>query len=228
MRRSPPECDDRVSVHLMYQFRWYGYEIELGRSGAPDIKGYSQECLDASSPHRQQIVAAVREGDGKQILSPTEVLSAHRQIAAEFGNQAEAVVAQAQLRRQDRTHGNSLEERRQQANSALAPYQQTLPVRIQASPYRVARRMVGSGPAEARTTIMAGRPLSHVATPITPFLVGSNRIKRRRTIAASLRNGSESIIPVVHCVRPSQGSVHAPAKGTARSFFNFRAASATS
>ncbi len=50
----------------------------------------------------------------------------------------------------------------------------------------------------------------------------------RSTIAASLRNGSESIIPVVPCVRPSQGSVHAPANGTARSAFNSRAASATS
>jgi hypothetical protein len=46
--------------------------------------------------------------------------------------------------------------------------------------------------------------------------------------AASLRYGSESIMPVVPCVRPSQGSVQAPAKGVARSAFNSRAASATS
>ena len=39
----------------------------------------------------------------------------------------------------------------------------------------------------ARAIIMAGRPLSHVATPITPFLVGSDRISRRNTWAASLR-----------------------------------------
>jgi conjugative relaxase-like TrwC/TraI family protein len=89
------------------RIRSLGYEIEPGRSGAPDIKGYSQEYLDASSPRRQQIVEAVaRSGfsgpeaaqiaahntrDGKQILSPAEVVAAHRQIAAEFGNQAEAV-----------------------------------------------------------------------------------------------------------------------------------------
>src|SRR6202166_3699743 len=98
--------------HLTYQLRSLGYEIEPGRSGAPEIKGYSQEYLDASSPRRQQIVEAVaRSGfsgpeaaqiaahntrDGKQILSPAEVVAAHRQIAVEFGNQAECIVAEAQ------------------------------------------------------------------------------------------------------------------------------------
>src|ERR1700757_126921 len=71
--------------HLTYRLRSLGYEIESGKSGAPEIKGYSQEYLDASSPRRQQIVEAVaRSGfsgpgaaqiaahntrDGKQILS---------------------------------------------------------------------------------------------------------------------------------------------------------------
>jgi conjugative relaxase-like TrwC/TraI family protein len=121
--------------HLTYQLRTLGYEIEPGRSGAPEIKGYSQEYLDASSPRRQQIVEAVaRSGfsgpeaaqiaahntrDGKQILSPAEVVAAHRQIAAEYGNQDENVVAEAQVRRRSQSHQNSLEERNQQASSAL-------------------------------------------------------------------------------------------------------------
>jgi conjugative relaxase-like TrwC/TraI family protein len=121
--------------HLTYQLRTLGYEIEPGRSGAPDIKGYSQEYLDASSPRRQQIVEAIaRSGfsgpeaaqiaahntrDGKQILSPAEVVAAHRQIAAEYGNQAESVVAEAQSRRKSKAHQDSLEERTQQASSAL-------------------------------------------------------------------------------------------------------------
>ena len=86
----------------------------------------------------------------------------------------------------------------------------------------------GIFPADASAIIMAGSPLSQVATPNTPLPVGRERIRRRSTIAASLRNGSESIIPVVPCVRPSQGSVQAPAKGTAPRAFNSRAASATS
>jgi conjugative relaxase-like TrwC/TraI family protein len=121
--------------HLTYQLRTLGYEIEPGRSGAPEIKGYSQEYLDASSPRRQQIVEAVaRSGfsgpeaaqiaahntrDGKQILSSTEVVAAHRQIAAEYGNQAEIIVAEAQSRRKTKAHQNSIEERTQKASSAL-------------------------------------------------------------------------------------------------------------
>lgn len=121
--------------HLTYELRTLGYEIEPGRSGAPEIKGYTQEYLDASSPRRQQIVEAVaRSGfsgpeaaqiaahntrDGKQILSPAEVVAAHRKIAAEYGNQAETVVAAAQSRRVSHAHRSSLEERGQQAGSAL-------------------------------------------------------------------------------------------------------------
>lgn len=121
--------------HLTYQLRTLGYEIEPGRSGAPEIKGYSQEYLDASSPRRQQIVEAVaRSGfsgpeaaqiaahntrDGKQILSPAEVVAAHRQIAAEYGNQAESVVAEAQARRVSNAHQAALDERKLQAGSAL-------------------------------------------------------------------------------------------------------------
>jgi conjugative relaxase-like TrwC/TraI family protein len=40
--------------HLASQLRSLGYEIESGKSGAPEIKGYSQEYLDASRPRRQQ------------------------------------------------------------------------------------------------------------------------------------------------------------------------------
>jgi conjugative relaxase-like TrwC/TraI family protein len=121
--------------HLTYQLRALGYELESGKSGAPEIKGYSQEYLDASSPRRQQIVEAVaRSGfsgpeaaqiaahntrDGKQILSPTEVMAAHRQIAAEFGNQANKVVAAARQRRQSQAHERPLMERTQQAHSAV-------------------------------------------------------------------------------------------------------------
>ena len=121
--------------HLTYQLRSLGYEIEPGRSGAPEIRGYSQEYLDASSPRRQQIMEAVaRSGfsgpeaaqiaahntrDGKQILSPAEVVAAHRQIASEYGNQAASVVAEAQARRQSRAFQNTLEDRALQASSAL-------------------------------------------------------------------------------------------------------------
>jgi conjugative relaxase-like TrwC/TraI family protein len=102
---------------LTFQLRNLGYEIEAGRSGAPEIKGYSQEYLDASSPRSQQIrehlertgyqgpeaaqIAAHSTRDKKEIHTPAEVLAAHRQIAAEYGNQADNVVTQARQRVHD-------------------------------------------------------------------------------------------------------------------------------
>ena len=101
---------------LTYRLRDLGYEIVRGRSGAPEIKGYTQEYLDASSPRSQQIreylektghtskesaeIAAHSTRDRKEILSPREVLAAHRRLAADFGNQPEAVVRAARQRAQ--------------------------------------------------------------------------------------------------------------------------------
>ena len=96
---------------LTFRLRNLGYEIEAGKSGAPDVKGYTAEYLEASSPRRQQIeeaiarsgfsgpeaaqIAAHNTRDRKEIHTPSEVLAAHRQIAVEFGNQADHVVAEA-------------------------------------------------------------------------------------------------------------------------------------
>jgi conjugative relaxase-like TrwC/TraI family protein len=101
---------------LTYRLRNFGYEIDAGRSGAPEIKGYTQEYLDASSQRSQQIrnrmeqsgfhgheaaeIAAHSTRDKKLIQSPSEVLAAHRKLAADFGNQADRIVAEAQARSQ--------------------------------------------------------------------------------------------------------------------------------
>jgi conjugative relaxase-like TrwC/TraI family protein len=96
---------------LMYRLKDLGYEITVGRSGAPEIKGYTQEYLDASSPRSQQIreylertgrngreaaeIAAHSTRDRKEIHSPGEIMAAHRKLAADFGHQADAVVCAA-------------------------------------------------------------------------------------------------------------------------------------
>src|SRR5487761_1448825 len=108
---------------LTYRLRQLGYEITAGRSGAPEIKGYTQEYLDASSPRSQQIreylertgrsgsesaeIAAHATRDRKAIHSTAEVMAAHRRLAAEFGHQAEAVVRAAQERLRHQEHGIS-------------------------------------------------------------------------------------------------------------------------
>ena len=96
-----------------------GYELERGKHGQPEIKGYSKEYLEASSPRREQIkdhlresgidgagaaqVAAHRTRDRKELLSPEEVLQRHRELAAQHGNQADRIVAQA--REHQQRHG---------------------------------------------------------------------------------------------------------------------------
>ena len=120
---------------LTYRLRGLGYEIEPGRSGAPEIKGYSQEYLDASSPRSQQIrehleksgyrgpeaaqIAAHSTRDKKEIHSPAEVLGVHRQIAAEFGNQAETVVREAKARAQEKTPEHNSGSSQQVARQAV-------------------------------------------------------------------------------------------------------------
>ena len=101
---------------LTYRLKDLGYEITVGRSGAPEIKGYTQEYLDASSPRSQQIreymertgrsgreaaeIAAHSTRDRKEVHSPGEVMAAHRKLAADFGHQADAVVRAARERQQ--------------------------------------------------------------------------------------------------------------------------------
>ena len=79
---------------LMYRLRSLGYEIEAGKSGAPEIKGYSEEYLKASSLRRGKIeeemerrgvsgpeaaeIAARSTREKKHTLTPAEVLAAHR------------------------------------------------------------------------------------------------------------------------------------------------------
>ena len=88
-----------------------GYELERGKHGQPEIKGYTKEYLEASSPRREQIkdhlreqgidgaaaaqIAALHTRDRKELLSPGEVLQRHRELAAQYGHQADHVVAQA-------------------------------------------------------------------------------------------------------------------------------------
>jgi conjugative relaxase-like TrwC/TraI family protein len=102
---------------LTYRLRQLGYEITAGRSGAPEIRGYTQEYLDASSPRSQQIreylertgrngkeaaeIAAHSTRDHKEIHSLGDVMAAHRRLASEYGHQPDAVVRAARERAQN-------------------------------------------------------------------------------------------------------------------------------
>src|ERR1035437_6262974 len=120
---------------LMYDLRGFGYSQEKGKSGAPDIKGYSQEYLEASSPRRGQIEdyleknglsgpaaaanAAQNTRDKKQVMTHEEILSAHKEIAASYGNQADKVVAEAVKQQAIQAAGPALSTQAQTGTTSL-------------------------------------------------------------------------------------------------------------
>ena len=98
--------------------------------GSRKIKGYTKEYLEASSPRCEQIkdhlreqgidgaaaaqIAAHHTRDRKELLSPGDVLQRHRELAAQYGHQADRVVALA------RGHGQChLREAEMQAKQAV-------------------------------------------------------------------------------------------------------------
>jgi len=93
---------------LAMRLKGLGYEVERGKSGQPEIKGYSEEYLAASSPRRQQIeehlakenqrgadasqIAAHKTREAKLEISREEMQRRHREMAEAFGNQPERVI----------------------------------------------------------------------------------------------------------------------------------------
>jgi conjugative relaxase-like TrwC/TraI family protein len=89
-----------------------GYEIERGKTGQPEIAGYTREYLDASSPRSQQIqaylerqgmkgagaaqIAAHRTRDDKlPSITHAEMQRMHKEMAERFGSQPEQVIRAA-------------------------------------------------------------------------------------------------------------------------------------
>ena len=85
----------------------------------------------------------------------------------------------------------------------------------------------GKSLSPANAIIIAGSPLSQDAIPKIPLAVGKDRACLLKTCAASFLYGSESIIPVVPCVRPSHGSEHMRENGIVLASLNSRAAAST-
>jgi conjugative relaxase-like TrwC/TraI family protein len=107
-------------AELASRLQSLGYEIESGKYGQPEIKGYTKEYLEASSPRREQIkdhlreqgldgagaaqVAAHYTRDRKELLSPEVVLQQHRELATQYGHQADRVVSRAREHGQRQNH----------------------------------------------------------------------------------------------------------------------------
>ena len=99
---------------LAARLQGMGYEIERGEHGQPEIKGYSREYMEASSPRRQQIkdhlaehgrtgpeaaeIAAHHTRGNKQNLSHDQVRAQHQAMATAHGDQPQRVVLAAAQR----------------------------------------------------------------------------------------------------------------------------------
>ncbi len=79
-------------AELATRLQKLGYEIERGKDGQPEIKG-----IDGAAAGQ---IAAHRTRDKKELLSPEEVQRQHRELAGQFGYQADRVVAEALERTQ--------------------------------------------------------------------------------------------------------------------------------
>src|SRR5260370_893657 len=91
---------------VAHRLKELGYEIERGESSQPEIKGYTEEYLAASSPRRQQIeehlakenqrgagaaqIAAHQTREGKLELSHEEMQERHKTMEAEFERRVQA------------------------------------------------------------------------------------------------------------------------------------------
>lgn len=116
---------------LALRLKGQGYEIERGKSGQPEIVGYTREYLDASSPRSQQIqayleqqgvkgagaaqIAAHQTRDDKlPAITHSEMQRMHKEMAERFGNQPEQVIRAAHSHEIERNVPN-----RQHLESAL-------------------------------------------------------------------------------------------------------------
>ncbi|MGB7846471.1 MAG: MobF family relaxase, partial [Candidatus Acidiferrum sp.] len=93
---------------LAHRLKQLGYEVERGENSQPEIKGYSKEYLEASSPRRGQIeqhlakqewrgaaaaqIVAHQTREGKLELSHEAMQERHHAMAKAFGNQPDRVV----------------------------------------------------------------------------------------------------------------------------------------
>lgn len=212
---------------LMYRLRELGYEITVGRSGAPDIKGYTQEYLDASSPRSQQIrehlertgrnskeaaeIAAHSTRDQKEIHSLAEVMAAHRKLAADFGHQADAVVLAAGERAQHQEQPTNTHDRVRESLtfSRDKNFEREAVVDERALVRDALRRGMGEitypqvrGNFDARIASGEFRIVERMHTPGRQFTTAKT-IAAEHEIVSRVREGRNQVEPVLSRSRPS-------------------------
>jgi conjugative relaxase-like TrwC/TraI family protein len=120
---------------LAARLRRLGYELERGKEGEFEIKGYIKEYLEASSPRRKQIheylqahnitgaeaaeIGAHKTRGKKVHLTPAEMRAVNLVLAAQHGNDPKGVVRQAHARRHQVQHATEDAKALASAQSAV-------------------------------------------------------------------------------------------------------------
>ena len=103
-------------AELGYRLKQLGYELEEGKGGAREIKGYTQEYLKANSSRSEQIEelakqlqehgmnkaearqrAAHSTREAKGHVPPEQTRAQQQDLARQFGNQHQAIIEQARV-----------------------------------------------------------------------------------------------------------------------------------
>jgi conjugative relaxase-like TrwC/TraI family protein len=125
-------------AELGYRLRQLGYELEEGKGGAREIKGYTPEYLKANSSRSEQIDAVAKQLEAQGLNKaearqraahstreskghlPTEQTRAQQQaLATAHGNQHEAIIAQAHIAELRNRHTMTPKHAQQAASQAL-------------------------------------------------------------------------------------------------------------
>ncbi len=223
---------------LTHRLRSLGYELETGRSGAPEIKGYSQEYLDASSPRSQQIRehlekngrsgpeaaenAAHSTRGRKESLTPDQVLAAHREVASDFGNQPRQVVAAArqQGERQEQRSGTSTYAREAVTFARDRIFEREAVADERAIMRDALRRSFGEASySEVRAEFEARREVGHFSSMKAEKYDSGRKFTTPETIAAERANVAY-VLEGRNTVAPMLSAERAREQANSRSFLN--------
>lgn len=203
-------------AELATRLQSLGYEMERGKDGQPEIKGYTREYLEASSPRRQQVqdykreqgidgaaagqIAAHRTRDKKELQTPGEVQRAHQELAAQYGHQADRVVAEAMERtqkvQQEATHAPELKAQqavtyardhlfeRQAVQDRRALYETALNRGMGEITHSQVRQ-------EFERRMQAGEFLEAPANVRGPQITTADMVRMEREIVSIMRQGNE-------------------------------------
>ena len=120
---------------LASRLKQLGYEIDHGKKGEFQIRGYSKEYLEASSPRRKQIkeylqsnkvtgaeaaeIGAHRTREKKAHLTPEEMQRLNLDLAAHHGDDPRRIVSAAEARRQQSQDLPTIQQASMRAREAV-------------------------------------------------------------------------------------------------------------